>query len=243
MSKLINSIFCTALLLGCKPCPTPTPTPAPPVVVVSDAATDTVTSPTGTQVTLMMEEVAAGSAAAPTTSVYFAFGADSTVKAADWSSFCTVTSPLTCNFTMTGKQALPTGGKYLNVTLAFGGAVGCGATKAEINVNNPKWYDTLDVSLVDGFSNKVAIDYTPVGGGPLVRLGPPMGKDGNEKVLGLFPYGCDICTGRQAPPCGIKPGGTGCKAGTQYKPDVPCQYQGATKGGGGMVNVILLSSK
>lgn len=191
----------------------------------------------------MMEQVAAGSASpAPSTTVFFSFGADSAIKAADWSSFCTVTAPLNCNFMMTGSQALPTGGKYLNVTLAFGGPVACGATKAELNVNNPAWYDTLDVSLVDGYSNKIGIDYTPPGGA-LVKLGPPLGKDGNEKVLGLFPYGCDICTGRQAPPCGIAPGGTGCKAGTQYKPDVPCQYQGSVKGGGGKVDVYLLSAR
>jgi hypothetical protein len=34
----------------------------------------------------------------------------------------------------------------------------------------------------------------------------------------------------------------GCKAGTQYKPDVPCQYQGTVKGGGGAVTVTLLAN-
>ena len=194
----------------------------------------------GTQVTLTMAQVALANPA--TTSVYFSFGADSKIQAADWASFCTVTSPLTCNFTMTGSQALPNPqGKYLNVTLAFGAAVGCGGTKAEINVNNPTWFDILDVSLVDGYSNKIEIDYTPPGSTTATKLGPPLGKDGNEKVLGVFPYGCDICTARQKPPCGIAAGGTGCKAGTQYKPDVPCQFQGAVKGGGGTVVVTLLS--
>jgi hypothetical protein len=177
-----------------------------------------------------------------TAPVYFSFGADSKIQAADWASFCTVTAPLNCNFTLTNTQALPNPqGKYLNVTLAFGGAVGCNATKAELNVNNPAWYDTLDVSLVDGYSNKIEIDYTPPGG-TVTKLGPPVGKDGNEKVLGVFPYGCDICTARQSPPCGIAPGGTGCKAGTQYKPDVPCQFQSPVKGGGGTVNIILLAN-
>jgi hypothetical protein len=199
----------------------------------------------GTQVTLTVAQVARAAPASPaTTTVFFSFGADSKIQAADWASFCTVTSPLTCNFTMTGSKALPNPtGAYLNVTLAFGAAVGCGGTKAEINVNNPTWFDTLDVSLVDGYSNKIEIDYTPLGGTTATKLGPPLGKDGNEQILGVFPYGCDICTARQAPSCGIAPGGTGCKAGTQYKPDVPCQYQGATKGGGGTVNVILLSPR
>jgi hypothetical protein len=187
-----------------------------------------------------MAQIANADSTVPsTTPVFISFGADSSVQAADWASFCTVTSPLTCNFTMIGSQVLPTQGKYLNMTLAFGGPVACDSTKAEINVNNPAWYDTLDVSLVDGYSNKIAIDYTPPGG-TVTRLGPPLGKDGNEKVLGVFPYGCDICTARQSPPCGIAPGGAGCKAGTQYKPDVPCQFQGAVKGGGGAVTVILV---
>jgi hypothetical protein len=246
MFKLIS--VCAVLFLGCKPCP-PTPTPPAPTPVLPAEDAPALQS---TQVTLSMEQVsltgsAAGSAMGSTamsTTVYFSFGADSKIKAADWASWCTVTAPLNCNFTMTGKQVLPNPtGAYLNVTLAFGGSVACGATKAEINVNNPAWFDTLDVSLVDGYSNKIEIDYLPPGGKIPVKLGPPMGKDGNEKVLGLFPYGCDICTARQSPPCGIAPGGAGCKAGTQYKPDVACQYQGTIKGGGGTVDVILLSSR
>lgn len=201
------------LLCGCPPTPGPTVT--------------------GTQVTLVNQQAA--------TTVYLAFGADSVIKAADWSSFCTSSSVLNCSFTLIGSQALPNPqGKYLNVTLAFSAPVACDMTKAELNVNNPSWYDTLDVSLVDGYSNNIEIDYTPPGGS-LVKLGPPVGKDGNENVLGVFPYGCDICTARQNPPCGIAPGGSGCKSGTQYKPDVPCQYQGAVKGGGGTATVMLLN--
>ena len=190
-------------------------------------------TPTGTIVGVSNQAAAAAT-------VNVSFGADSAVKASDWSSFC-AGSGLVCSFPLAASatQPLPTSGKYLNATLAFNGS-GCGATKAEINVNNPKWYDTLDVSLVDGYSNNVTIIATPTIGSP-TQLGPPLGKDGNEMVFGLFPYGCDICTARQAPPCGIAPGGTGCKAGTQYKPDVPCQWQGPNKGGGGLtVDVQLL---
>ena len=46
---------------------------------------------------------------------------------------------------------------------------------------------------------------------------------------------------RQNPPCGITKGTTGCKKGTQYDPDVPCQWQGPTKGGGGTVTVSLVN--
>jgi hypothetical protein len=169
------------------------------------------------------------------TVVYVAFGANSAVLPASWA-FCAATSNLTCNFPLPahGQKDLPLGGQFLNVTMAFGAAVGCGSTKAEMTLNNPAWYDVADVSLVDGYSNRIAID---VGG---TKLGPPLGRDGNEKVFGLFPYGCDICVSRQAPPCGIAPGGTGCKAGSQYAPDVPCQYQGPIMGGGSVVKVLLV---
>jgi hypothetical protein len=167
------------------------------------------------------------------TVVNFAFGADSVVLPTAWPA-CTATAPLNCNMTVAAHSgaALPVGG-YLNATLAFGGAVGCGSTKAELNMNNPKWYNVLDISLVDGYSNKVSI--TSDG----KTLGPPLGAQGNEKVFGLYPLGCDICTARQNPPCGMSPGGHGCKGGTQYKPDVPCQYQGPKMGGGSNVVVSL----
>lgn len=164
----------------------------------------------------------------------FAFGADSVVLPASWPN-CVASAALNCALPIAAhSEALLTAGQYLNATLAFDAGVGCGATKAELNMNNPKWYNTLDISLVDGYSNKVTIasdDKT---------LGPPLGAQGNEKVYGLFPLGCDICTARQNPPCGMKPGGSGCKAGTQYKPDVPCQYQGVKMGGGSSVTVTLV---
>ncbi len=173
--------------------------------------------------------------------VTIVFGSDTVVKG--WP-FCKPTGPA-CSFTLEGKasKALPLGGQYLNATLVFDGRLDgalCGETKAEFNVNNPKWYDILDVSLVDGFSNKMEIiAVEPVGSS--TRIGPPAGRDGNEKVFGLYPYGCDICVARQPPmSCGIASGGAGCKGGTQYKPDVPCQYQGSVMGGGTVATVRLL---
>ncbi len=170
------------------------------------------------------------------TTVFVAFGADSVVLPADWS-FCKSTAGLTCSFSLQKKstQPLPIGSKYLNATMSFGAPVGCNTTKAEMNVNNPKWYDVTDVSLVDGFSNIISMEISDSIGGH--ELGPPNGAQGNEKVFGVFPLGCDICTARQHPPCGIKPGPEGCKAGTQYKPDVPCQYQGPTMSGGSNIAV------
>lgn len=175
------------------------------------------------------------------TTVYVSFGSDSVITASDWS-FCSG-SGLNCNFELDASAVKPLPnpeGKYLNATFSFGDPVGCGVTKAEINVNNPAWYDILDVSLVDGYSNKVEISATPTGKSADV-LGPPSGQTGNEEVYGVFPYGCDICVERQNPPCGIPKGKTGCKAGTQYDPNPPCQYQGPTKGGGDMSVVITLA--
>lgn len=179
-----------------------------------------------------MGSVSVKNATDKATVVYFAFGADSVVLPSTWS-FCTATSSLNCSLHLKAGESrvLPTSGNYLNVTVSFDVPVGCGTTKAELNLNNPNWYDTVDVSLVDGYSNDILVDYN---GQRFVVLG----KDGNEKALGVFPYGCDICVARQSPPCGIAPGGKGCKAGTQYKPDVPCQYQG-TKGGA-TVSVVLV---
>lgn len=162
------------------------------------------------------------------TTVHVAFGSDSEVVAKDWT-FCEG-SGLVCSFPLDGQatQPLPTGGRYLNVTLAFDQAVGCGATKAELNVDNPNWADTLDVSLVDGFNAKVSI-LTQDANGADLQLGPPAGASGNEQVYGLFPLGCDVCVARENPPCGQSKGTDGCKAGTQYDPVPPCQYQ-APKG-------------
>jgi hypothetical protein len=41
--------------------------------------------------------------------------------------------------------------------LAFNHPVICNATKAEVIANNPKWFDIMDVSVVDGFNNKLTL--------------------------------------------------------------------------------------
>jgi len=193
-----------------------------------------VMAPSGAAVSTTVEVVNSSGADA---TVYLSFGADSVVLPADWP-FCKATAKLNCSFPLKAgaAQPLPLSGKRFNATMAFDAPVSCGSTKAEVNVNNPAWFDVVDVSLVDGYSNKVWIEATD--GGKAAKLGPPNGVEGNEKVFGVYPLGCDICTARQNPPCDQKPGKDGCKAGSQYDPEVPCQWQGVSKGGGSSLKVV-----
>lgn len=141
------------------------------------------------------------------TTVHVAFGADSVIGG--WST-CNPTAPLNCTFpAKRGAVKLPLHGQYLNATLAFDAPPGCGATKVELNLNNPKWPDTIDISLVDGFNRAVGV--VALENGKSTTLGPVRGKTGNEKAFGVFPYGCDICVARKNPPCGIPRGDAGCK--------------------------------
>jgi|GEM_PF-1399135 len=169
---------------------------------------------------------------------YINFGADSQIQANDLGGFCTATGKLNCNLTLQANTSvlLPNSSyKYLNMALAFNKPVTCGSTKAEVIANNPNWFDILDVSVVDGFNEKIQMNVTS--GGRTVQLGPPVGKTGNRNVFGVFPYGCTICAGIKDAPCGDA--GTGeCKGGTESKPDSLCQYQmNETEG---EIDVILL---
>jgi len=170
--------------------------------------------------------------------VYVNFAADSVLKPTDLP-FCRVTGQRSCQFTLAARssQDFPNPqAKYLNMALAFNAPVTCGSTKAEVLVNNPKWFDILDVSVVDGFNEKVQINLTPTNGTP-TQLGPPVGKLGNQKIFGVFPYACTICADIKNAPCGDAGKGE-CKLGTESKPDVPCQYQ--MNEPTGLVEVLLL---
>lgn len=172
------------------------------------------------------------------TTVYIAFGSDSVIQNFP---FCGDASLCSFSLGLNGSQELPINGYYLNATLSFDAPVGCGSTKAEINVNNPNWYDTLDVSLVDGYSNKIQI--TAVDPSDTTLLGPPNGSTGNETAYGVYPLACDLCAMRGDPPCGYfdaSADGTGCHAGTQFNPNPPCQWQGSVKGGATAVTVSLV---
>jgi len=186
-------------------------------------------------VALGTSTLAIANATAKPVTANFAFGADSVFLPASLPN-CATSSALNCALILPANstQTIDLGGKYLNATLAFDLPVGCGATKAELNLNNPAWYDVADVSLVDGFNHDLQMQF----GGTL--LGPTLGKNGNAALFGVFPLGCDICTARQNPSCGFAKGTDGCKAGTQYAPVPPCQVQGTVKGGGTAVIVTVL---
>lgn len=117
---------------------------------------------------------------------------------------------------------------------------GCGSTKAEANVNSPAWYDTTDISLVDGFNEQVMMTVTDSTGEK--KLGPVISAEGNEDNFGVFPLGCDGCSLRIDPPCGQSAGGPGCHGGTQYDPKPVCQYQSGAKGGSSAVVVMLIDA-
>ena len=170
--------------------------------------------------------------------VFASFSPSSKVRPSDWA-FCT-TSGLNCTFPLkTGEtRELPLDGKYLNVTYSFGSS-GCPSTEAEMTLNNPGGYDTTDVSLVNGFSNYVKVIVKDTSGEH--TFGPARGQTGNEKLDGVYPWACDICAGSQSPPCGFPIDAGGCKAGTQYDPKPPCQYQ-LPQNGAASIKVTLTSS-
>ncbi len=181
--------------------------------------------------------------------VLVTFGAPSSIIG--WEFCKRVPGKTACTFVLnaTSTKRLPLDGKTLNATFTFhdepfedeaGSSPVCNTTQAEVNVNNPSWYDILDISLVNGYSHKVEIlTVEPDGSSKL--LGPVRSPNGNERAFGVYPLGCDGCTLRVRPPCGYTPGTKdGCKGGTQYKPDVPCQYQGTVMGGGTQATITFL---
>src|SRR5262245_12924266 len=120
------------------------------------------------------------------------------------------------------------------MALSFNAQVTCGSTKAEVLVNNPNWFDILDVSVVNGFNEKIQVNLTPTGGST-TQLGPPVGKLGNQKVFGVFPYGCTICAGIKNAPCGDNGGGE-CKSGlgVQDRCSMSVPNERAHRPGGGL---------
>jgi hypothetical protein len=163
---------------------------------------------------------------------YVSFGTGSAIT---WWAFCADAGSGICSFSLPpgGSQDLPARGNYLNATVSFNAVPSCGVTVGEVDLSNPSWTaDTANISLVNGWSNDIEILATSPDGGSTL-LGPTEGPTGNASVFGVYPNGCDVCVGKQNPPCGIKPCGgpdgsppaCGCKLGTQYNPVVPCQAQ------------------
>jgi hypothetical protein len=129
--------------------------------------------------------------------------------------------------------------RTLSMSMAFNKPVDCGATKAELTINASK-DDVMDVSLVDGFNEKVKMVFTPSLGQPTIA-GPANAITGNENIAGVYPYGCDGCAARIAPQkkCGPYPmGNSGCHGGAQYDPKPKCELR--LNESNGIIEIILM---
>ena len=178
---------------------------------------------------------------APAT-VFINFSDTSLLNSKDLS-FCRQQPALNCQFTLGAKQSQEITNplkKKLIMSLAFNKPVTCGSTKAEITVNNPEFCDNADVSVVDGFNEKIEIK---VAAPPsTVILGPPKGLLGNQEVFGVFPYGCDRCAANVSPQkaCGPYPPNQ-CHGGTEHRPNPVCQWQ--INQPNAKVDILLLSKE
>lgn len=183
--------------------------------------------------------------------VYISFGADSQINKNNIGFPCTFFNQeprgLQCGFDLAAGQPkqISQKGKILNMTVGFNKAPGCGVTISEINVNRPgAGADATNISLVDGFNEKIVVQYDhPTNKAASFKIGPPCGKTGNEKVLGVYPFGCDGCAVRKAPQsaCGpYPPGNQGCHAGTEFAPSPKCQINFGANQVDGTVTMILV---
>lgn len=102
----------------------------------------------------------------------------------------------------------------------------CPTSLAEFTLNGAQG-DTLDVSLVNGLNYKININaVTPDGSSnPVINMNGAQAP--YNTILGVYPPGCDICSGSQNPPtwpgCPGKQPCNNCQSGTQYKPIPGCQ--------------------
>lgn len=166
--------------------------------------------------------------------VYVTFGGDScitsqNIKIGGMTGQCLSANYGECVFTLAAgeKKEINLDLCRADLTFRFDSAEGCGVTKAEANMNVPNWDDAWNISLVDGWNANVQIDVDTADLGAKL-LGPTVGATGNQGVFGVYPLGCDVCTARQVPPCGIAHGDSECKTPNgvshQYSPSVPCQW-------------------
>ncbi len=166
--------------------------------------------------------------------VFVTFGGDSCITQANMKisggvTKCEPSVNNSCVFTLANgeRQEIQLELCRADLTFRFNSAEGCGTTKAEVNMNVPNWDDTWNISLVDGWNENVRIDIVTSDIGTKT-MGPTQGKTGNQRAFGVYPYGCDVCTARQKPPCGIEMGDSECKTpngvNNQYSADVPCQW-------------------
>ena len=101
---------------------------------------------------------------------------------------------------------------------------GCNSTLFEINMCSAGKVDWYDISLVNGFNHPGEIK--PDSGTPAMVCCPTP----NKTNPGVFPWGCDTCTGQTSGQCSTgtigspcpTAGTPDCKSGTQYNPSPYC---------------------
>jgi len=130
-----------------------------------------------------------------------------------------------CSFTLASHASQPiqlTKGNF-NVAISADILVwsmcggGTGLTMAELNLNTQgsDWYD---ISLVNGFNYGASI--TPSSGTAITVTS----ATGNSKNPGVYPLGCDICTGPSSPPTGSGCPGKNYPQEGHVNTQPPCQF-------------------
>jgi hypothetical protein len=129
----------------------------------------------------------------------------------DFSNLCKVTgtNPYVCNFTLQGASAAPDNQKefvfkkadcHANISYAIGGDLpwtGCTTTQAEFTIYaESDGRDTIDISLVNGFSVPVGIVSSEG-----TTYGPVTSNQGYLDTEAVYPFGCSTCTGRVLSDC------------------------------------------
>lgn len=129
----------------------------------------------------------------------------------DFSNFCKVTgtNPYVCNFILQGASAAPDNQKefvfkktdcHANISYAVGGDfpwTGCATTQAEFTIYaESDGRDTIDISLVNGFSVPVSIVSSEG-----TTYGPVTSNQGYLDTEAVYPFGCSTCTGRVSVDC------------------------------------------
>ena len=165
--------------------------------------------------------------------VYMLFNADSCYDPShpSVSSVCAVDPrlPKLCSFSLDKAGTKPTSQKIVfpfdacsadfNISANNQPSTGCSVNQAELSLNQDwgkwgGWQNTFDISLVNGFNIPMSLVSTS-GTGITVTT-----KSGNKTNDGVYPYGCDNCTGNQITCTGVP---KECKASTVD----PCQYNEA----------------
>ncbi|HLB56592.1 MAG TPA: hypothetical protein VJK30_04610 [Coxiellaceae bacterium] len=94
-------------------------------------------------------------------------------------------------------------------------------TLAEFTLNGVNSQDTIDISAVSGVNNLIQITGTSNKFNIDMSKATPGSYNG---IAGIYPLGCDICSGSVGPPNppGVQPKAN-CQGGTQYDPVPVCQ--------------------